>query len=125
MSGGHMRTLMSKVQATITNINNFPITQSAIRQGMTKLRGDYRRAIEDNEHNEWELLARTTITGRIENNSKYRKLLLNRCILQYGYMDGDEFLPWYNVHPLIMGIAQYIDALAKVRTDMERANASK
>ena len=125
MSGGHMRTLMSIVQATITNINNFPITQSAIRQGMTKLRGDYRRAIEDNEHNEWELLARTTITGRIENNSKYRKLLLNRCILQYGYMDGDEFLPWYNVHPLIMGIAQYIDALAKVRTDMERANASK
>ena len=122
MSGGHMRTLMSIVQATITNISNLPITESEIRQGMTKLRSDYRRAIEDHE---WELLARTAITGRIDNNSKYRKLLLSRCILQYGYMDGDEFLPWYDVHPLIVGIDQYIEALAKVRTDMERANASK
>jgi energy-coupling factor transporter ATP-binding protein EcfA2 len=110
MSGGHMRSLMSLIQAAIININDWPITERAVRRGMTRLRDDYLRAVEDDE---WSFLAWTSVHKQIKNNDKYRKLLLNRCVLHYRYSDeNDEIQDWYDIHPLIIGIQQFKDAKA-------------
>lgn len=99
MSGGHMRSLMSLMQAAISNINDFPITERAVRRGMSRLRDDYQRAVEDDE---WSLLAGTSVHKQIKNNDDYRKLLLNRCVLHYRYPDeNDDIQDWYDIHPLI------------------------
>jgi len=48
----------------------------------------------------------------------YRKLLFNRCVLQYVYFDADgELQPWYDVHPLIKSIQQFKDAVANLSQD--------
>jgi DNA polymerase III delta prime subunit len=110
MSGGHMRSLMSLIQAAINNINDFPITERAVRRGMSRLRDDYLRAVEDDE---WSFLAWTSVHKQIKNNDEYRKLLLNRYVLHYRYSDeNDEIQDWYDIHPLIVGIQQFKDAKA-------------
>jgi len=110
MSGGHVRNLMLLVRSAIDYIDVLPITEKAIQRSITQARDTYRRTVEQDE---WELLAKVADSKLIDNNEDYRKLLFNRCVLQYAYFDTDgEFQPWYDVHPLIKGIQQFKDAVA-------------
>jgi hypothetical protein len=113
MSGGHVRNLMLLVRSAIDHIDSLPITEKAIQRGITQARDTYRRTVEQDE---WELLAKVTESKQIDNDDRYRKLLFNRCVLQYGYFDVDgELQPWYDVHPLIKGIQQFKDAVAQLK----------
>jgi len=112
MSGGHVRNLMLLVRSAIDHIDSLPITEKAIQRAITQARDTYRRTVEQDE---WELLAKVTESKQIDNDDRYRKLLFNRCVLQYGYFDVDgELQPWYDVHPLIKGIQQFKDAVAQL-----------
>ncbi|MEI6065402.1 MAG: ATP-binding protein, partial [Pseudanabaena sp. ELA748] len=113
MSGGHVRNLMLLVRSAIDHIDSLPITEKAIQRGITQARDTYRRTVEQDE---WELLAKVTESKQIDNDDRYRKLLFNRCVLQYGYFDDEgELQPWYDVHPLIKGIQQFKDAVAQLK----------
>jgi hypothetical protein len=113
MSGGHVRNLMLLVRSAIDHIDSLPITEKAIQRGITQARDTYRRTVEQDE---WELLAKVTESKQIDNDDRYRKLLFNRCVLQYGYFDDEgELQPWYDVHPLIEGIQQFKDAVAQLK----------
>ena len=112
MSGGHVRNLMLLVRSAIDHIDSLPITEKAIQRGITQARDTYRRTVEQDE---WELLAKVTESKQIDNDDRYRKLLFNRCVLQYGYFDDEgELQPWYDAHPLIKGIQQFKDAVAQL-----------
>ena len=117
MSGGHVRNLMLLVRSAIDYIDALPITDKAIQRGITQARDTYRRTVEQEE---WELLAKVARDKQIDNAEDYRKLLFNRCVLQYVYFDADEELqPWYDVHPLIKSIPQFKDAAAKLSQVMK------
>ena len=48
---------------------------------------------------------------------RYRNLSFNRCLLEYRYFDSHENMQrWYDVHPLIKGIPEFKEALAKLPT---------
>ena len=112
MSGGHVRNLMLLVRSAIDYIDVLPITDKAIQRSITQARDTYRRTVEQDE---WELLAKVADSKQIDNDEDYRKLLFNRCVLQYAYFDVDgELQPWYDVHPLIQGIQQFKDAAAQL-----------
>jgi len=69
----------------------------------------YRRTV---EHEQWKILAKVHRTNEIQNDEAHRKLLFNRCVLQYAYFDADaELKSWYDVHPLITEIKEFNDEL--------------
>jgi len=118
MSGGHVRNLMLLVRSAIDYIDTLPITDKAIQRSITQARDTYRRTVEQEE---WELLAKVAHDKQIDNAEDYRKLLFNRCVLQYVYFDADgELQPWYDVHPLIKSIQQFKDAAAKLSQVMKK-----
>jgi hypothetical protein len=120
MSGGHVRNLMLLVRSAIDYIDTLPITDKAIQRSITQARDTFRRTVEQEE---WELLAKVAHHKQIDNAEDYRKLLFNRCVLQYVYFDDEgELQPWYDVHPLIKSIQQFKDAsadLAKVKKEQQ------
>lgn len=113
MSGGHVRNLLLLMQSALREINNLPISQRAVRRAITKARDTYRRTVEDEQ---WMLLAEVAKSKRVRNDDKYRKLLFNRCLLEYRYFDSeDELCCWYDVHPLIKGIKEFKDACQELK----------
>jgi hypothetical protein len=41
--------------------------------------------------------------------------MYNRCLLEYRYLDDDgEMQRWYDIHPLIQGIQEFKEAVAKL-----------
>ncbi|MBD0266218.1 MAG: ATP-binding protein, partial [Tolypothrix sp. Co-bin9] len=52
---------------------------------------------------------------RIINDDQYRSLMYNRCLLEYRYLDDEgEMQRWYDIHPLIQGIPEFKEAVAKL-----------
>ncbi|BAY21019.1 hypothetical protein NIES2100_07640 [Calothrix sp. NIES-2100] len=112
MSGGYARNLLLLTQEAITNTQELPITEKAVRRAITKARDTYRRTVEENQ---WSLLAEVYRSKRIINDDKYRSLMYNRCLLEYRFMDNeDEIQRWYDIHPLIAKIPEFKEALAKL-----------
>jgi hypothetical protein len=106
-SGGHVRNLMLLMRSAINYIDELPITEKAVKRAITQARDTYRRTVEDGQ---WQILSQVAQTKQIHNDDEHRKLLFNRCILQYCYFDSEgELQPWYDVHPLIRGIQQFED----------------
>jgi len=111
-SGGHVRNLMLLVRSAINYVDALPIADEAIQRAITQARKTFRRTV---EHDEWVLLAKVADSKQIDNADEYRKLLFNRCVLQYEYFDKEgELQPWYDVHPLIRGIQQFKDKFIAV-----------
>ena len=51
---------------------------------------------------------------RVVNDKKYRSLLFNRCLLEYRHLDAEgEIERWCDVHPLIQGIQEFKELVAK------------
>jgi hypothetical protein len=65
------------------------------------------------EDNQWSLLVEVYKSKAIKNDDEYRKLLFNRCILQYAFFDREgEMQVWYDVHPLIRAIPEFKGGLS-------------
>lgn len=112
MSGGHVRNLLLLTQDAIGRTEDLPITENAVRRAITQARDTYRRAVENSQ---WCLLAEVSRTKRIVNDDEYRKLMYNRCLLEYRYMDDEgEMQRWYDIHPLIQGVTEFKEAVAKL-----------
>ncbi|MGK7885882.1 MAG: ATP-binding protein [Crocosphaera sp.] len=110
MTGGHVRNLMLLMESAFDHVDDLPITKRAAQRAITQARDVYRRTV---EHEQWPLLVNVHKTHEIQNDQEHRKLLFNRCILQYGYFDDDEeFKSWYDVHPLILKISEFVEKLS-------------
>ncbi|PHM08004.1 hypothetical protein CK516_23505 [Nostoc sp. 'Peltigera malacea cyanobiont' DB3992] len=112
MSGGHVRNLLLLTQDAIGRTEELPVSEKAVRRAITQARYIYRRA---GENHQWCLLAEVSCSKRIINDDLYRSLMYNRCLLQYRYLDEDgEMQRWYDIHPLIQGIPEFKEAVAKL-----------
>ncbi|TFI52073.1 ATP-binding protein [Mastigocladus laminosus UU774] len=112
MSGGHVRNLLLLTQDAIGRADELPITEKEARRAITQARDTYRRAVEDNQ---WDILAKVSHSKQIRNDDQYRSLMYNRCLLEYRYLDHEgEMQRWYDIHPLIEGIAEFKEAVAKL-----------
>lgn len=109
MSGGHLRELMLLMKEAVNRLDTLPISVQAARRAMTEERDTYRRTVQQQE---WEVLAAVAHFKRIQNDDRYRDLLFRRCLMEYRYFDSEgEMQCWYDVHPLIRGIAEFKEAL--------------
>jgi AAA ATPase domain len=111
MSGGHVRELLLLVRDAVKRSDSLPITAKAVLRSLSLARDVYRKAVDDNQ---WSVLARVSQSKTINNNDLERGLLFNRCLLEYRYWEGEEVKRWYDVHPLIKGIEEFQQALAKL-----------
>jgi hypothetical protein len=112
MSGGHVRNLMSLMQTAIERTPKLPIPAKALQRAITEARDTYRNTVEEDQ---WITLANVSRFKRIPNDDQHRGLLLNRCLLEYRYLDTEgEIKRWYDVHPLIKGIEQFQEAQSKI-----------
>ena len=99
MSGGHIRNLMLLIRSAFDHIDKLPITKRSAQRSITQAREIYHRTVEEDQ---WSLLVEVYKSKAIKNDDEYRKLLFNRCILQYAFFDEEgEMQVWYDVHPLI------------------------
>ncbi|MEH2281492.1 MAG: ATP-binding protein [Nostoc sp.] len=112
MSGGHVRNLLLLTQDAIGRTEKLPVSEKAVRRAITQARDTYRRTVENHQ---WPLLAEVSSSKRIINDDLYRSLMYNRCLLEYRYLDDDgEMQRWYDIHPLIQGIPEFKEAVAKL-----------
>ncbi|MEW5855941.1 MAG: ATP-binding protein, partial [Cyanobacteriota bacterium] len=112
MSGGHVRNLLMLTQNAIGRTATLPISQRAVRRAITEARDTYRRTVENDQ---WCLLAEISRSKRVVNDDKYRSLLFNRCLLEYRDVDNEgEVQRWCDVHPMIRGIQEFQEAVAKL-----------
>ena len=107
MSGGHIRDLILLIRSAFDYIEKLPITKQSEQRAISQAQDIYRRILEANQ---WELLKAVHQTKAIKNNDEYRKLLFNRCVLQYAFFDEEgEMQVWYDVHPLIKEMMNFDD----------------
>ncbi|MGB7272312.1 MAG: ATP-binding protein, partial [Geitlerinemataceae cyanobacterium] len=99
----------------ISYTDRFPISQRAIVKAITQARNNYRRAVEEErreERNQWQILAQVYRAKRMKNGDEYRKLLFNRCLLEYCYVDKEgEEQRWIDVNPMIVKLREFQEAL--------------
>lgn len=109
MSGGHLRNLILLMKETIKYTETLPIQPKAVQKSISQLRNTYHATVYANE---WETLASVFLSKKIKNDDSHRKLLFNRCILEYRYLDGENHVRcWYDVHPIIRDIDDFQAAL--------------
>jgi hypothetical protein len=114
MSGGHVRELILLMRGAIKRTNNLPIPLKAVQRAITEARDTYRRAV---QHDQWQILAEVSRNKCILHEDEYRRLLFNRCLLEYCYFDAeDELRRWHDVHPLINGIQEFQQAVEKLKS---------
>ena len=110
MSGGHIRNVMLLIRSAFDHIESLPITKQAVQRSITQAREIYHRTVEENQ---WSLLVEVYKSKAIKNDDEYRKLLFNRCILQYAFFDDEgEMQVWYDVNPLIRAIPEFRGGLS-------------
>ncbi|BAZ12847.1 hypothetical protein NIES4071_46810 [Calothrix sp. NIES-4071] len=114
MSGGHLRNLILLMKETIKYTDTLPIQPKAVQKAISSLRNTYHATVYANE---WETLASVFLSKKIKNDDSHRKLLFNRCILEYRYLDGENNVRcWYDVHPIIRYIDDFKTALQKLKS---------
>ena len=112
MSGGHVRNMLQLMEEAIQRTEELPISTKAVQRAITKARDPFRRNVNDGE---WKILAEVSRSKEIKNEDECRKLLFNRCILEYRYFDeAGDIQYWHDVHPLIKGIKQFQDSFAQL-----------
>lgn len=105
MSGGHIRDLMRFVQNALDWVDVLPITTKAVNRALAQSRSTYHDAVNAED---WVRLAQVADKREIENMAAFRKLLFNRCVLEYvDVQDDGDFDKWYDVHPLIKELPEF------------------
>jgi AAA ATPase domain len=105
MSGGHMREVMQLMQAALSQTDELPITAYAVRWAIGRARDSYNVSVDEGD---WDKLIDVYVNKRVPNEDVYRKLLFNRCVLEYRYVNEDqEMVRWHDVHPLIQGLEEF------------------
>ncbi|HTE20067.1 MAG TPA: hypothetical protein VK689_17010 [Armatimonadota bacterium] len=119
-SGGHVRTLMTFIQAscTYTDVTPIPLraAQRAVQQGVRT----YSTAIREAH---WEKLARLELSPdrKIDNGDvDYLAMLENLSILEYRNSDSDEDVfedaePWFVVNPVVRELQRFKAAVTRLR----------
>ncbi|POZ53944.1 ATP-binding protein [Methylovulum psychrotolerans] len=111
-SGGHVRNLILLFHASIIRTSGLPVTVKAMRRALSEMRDVYRRTVADAD---WEKLAKVHKTKDLSNKDDYRRLLFDRCVLEYREVDDDQKITtWYDVHPLIEELNQFQQALSAI-----------
>ncbi len=105
MSGGHMREVMQLMQAALSQTDDLPITAYAVRWAIGRARDSYNASVDEGD---WDKLADVFRSKRVPNEDGYRKLLFNRCVLEYRSVnEQQETVRWHDVHPLIQGLEEF------------------
>ena len=109
MSGGHVRNLMLLMQTAIkyNEQEALPIQASGLKQAVRQLRKIYRDAVSADQ---WDLLAAVYETKQIINDDVHRRLLFNRCLLEYREEES-----WHSVHPVLRDVKEFRAALEQRR----------
>ncbi|MFM8294227.1 MAG: P-loop NTPase fold protein [Microcystaceae cyanobacterium] len=109
-SGGHVRNLVLLVRIALERTGKLPISKKAALRAIAEMRNTYRKGINDDE---WPILAKVHLSKHKSNNYQCNKLLFNRSILEYHLVEDNDIKPWYDVHPLILDIEEFQQALEK------------
>jgi len=109
-SGGHVRNLVLLVRIALERTGQLPISKKAALRAIAEMRNTYRKGINDDE---WPILAKVHLSKHKSNNYECNKLLFNRSILEYHLVDDNDIKPWYDVHPLILDIEEFQQAIEK------------
>jgi len=117
ISGGHVRNLMLLMKTAVRETDELPISERAVQRSISDFRNTYRKAIEEHE---WSILAKVHLTKDKLNNVENNKLLFNRCILEYHDVEGKNIRPWHDVHPLILEIEKFQEALSRESSNETR-----
>lgn len=111
MSGGHVRDLVQLMRISLRQTEQLPITSFEVQRAKAEVRDAYRKAVLENE---WDTLAEIYIFKEKQSDNNFNKLLFSRCILEYRSLKPDGgFVPWYDVHPLILEIESFQKALER------------
>jgi hypothetical protein len=107
ISGGHVRTLILLVRLAIEyNSDTLPLRSKSILQAVRQIRATYRNAVDESQ---WALLAKTSLSKGIRNDTAHRNLLFTRCLLEYREEES-----WYDIHPVIQRISEFQEALTQL-----------
>lgn len=110
MSGGHVRNLMQLMQDAVKRCETLPISTQAAKRAVTLARETYRNSVEDKGW--WQVLAQVYKNKDVQQDAMHRRLLFNRCVLEYCYADEEgEPRRWRDVNPLMRGIPEFQAAL--------------
>jgi len=111
MSGGNIRNLILLMRMIMERTPQLPIPIRVVRRAISEVRETYRRMIFEHQ---WNLLAEVYLSQDMPNEPQYRKLLFDRCILEYRQVDDDQnIITWHDVHPLIEGLDKFHRTLKK------------
>ncbi len=109
MSGGHMRDLVRLVRIALNRTSALPIPPVAVNRAISEMRETYRKAVLEDA---WALLAKVSRSKQMPNEAECRRLLFDRCILEYRQLDRQQQVTtWHDVNPLIEDIEQFRQAL--------------
>lgn len=114
VSGGHPRDLMILVRYACRYAEDRypkPIDVDAAEKAVERLVSEYSRMIPE-EH--FPLLAQVYLTKRVENDKSHRTMLHNLSVLEY--VNGAP--PWHDVHPVVLRLPKFQEALADERPDL-------
>ena len=105
MSGGHMREVMQLMQAALSQTDTLPINAYAVRWAISRARENYDAGVDESD---WSRLVDVFKNKRVPNEDTYRRLLFNRFVLEYRYMnEQQEPVRWHDVHPLVQGLEEF------------------
>ncbi len=119
MCGGHPRDLMYLVH----NASKYALNRRSrlikiedARRAAASLITDFSRAISENHY---PYLARVHLNKRIANDAPHRSMLFNTSVLEY--YNGPP--PWQDVHPAVLWLPKFQEALEEERRQRERPTA--
>lgn len=115
MSGGHVRELLLLLKAAVMRGGNLPISRKSMQRAISDNSNTYSMTVYDSE---WAPLAKVYQYKKIVKDDIHRNLLFRRCLLEYRYQtDEGKSKCWYDVHPLIVELDEFQDALEQLKNN--------
>lgn len=109
-SGGIARELIYLMRSILEYAPpKLPIANKSAQRAIAELRDTYRRMIFADH---WKILAEVHAKQAMPNRDEYRKLLYDRCILEYRQLEPDQSITtWHDVHPILVETEEFQSAL--------------
>ncbi|MBC7233276.1 MAG: hypothetical protein H5T68_08575 [Chloroflexi bacterium] len=116
MSGGCIRDLMHLTQEALL-VSDQQVSRQAVERAAQTVRSQFSREIGINQYS---LLARVHLNKTVANDAEHRQLLFRRDVLEYNYTEDR----WADVHPLVLGIREFQDALKEEKRKLGLSSPS-